>query len=75
MISLPICSRPAISENRILNYDGINVTFFYNDHKDNSYLLILNLLNIMVFIEKNFLLMIKWLWWFHLKKEILIKVY
>ncbi len=31
------CSRPAISENRILNYDGTNVTFFYNDHKDNSY--------------------------------------
>lgn len=31
------CGRPAISENRILNYDGINVTFCYNDHKDNSY--------------------------------------
>ena len=31
------CGRPAISENRILNYDGQNVTFCYNDHKDNSY--------------------------------------
>lgn len=31
------CGRPAISENRILNYDGLNVTFCYNDHKDNSY--------------------------------------
>lgn len=31
------CGRPAISENRILNYDGKNVTFCYNDHKDNSY--------------------------------------
>ena len=31
------CGRPAISENRILNYDGENVTFCYNDHNDNSY--------------------------------------
>jgi len=31
------CGRPAISENRILNYDGKNVTFCYNDHVDNSY--------------------------------------
>ena len=31
------CGRPAISENRILNYDGNNVTFCYNDHKDGSY--------------------------------------
>lgn len=31
------CGRPAISENRILNYDGDNVTYCYNDHKDNSY--------------------------------------
>ncbi|MBR3571294.1 MAG: transposase, partial [Mycoplasmataceae bacterium] len=31
------CGRCAISENRILNYDGINVTFCYNDHKDNEY--------------------------------------
>lgn len=31
------CGRPAISENRILNYDGKNVTFCYNDHFDNSY--------------------------------------
>lgn len=30
-------SHPAISENRILNYDGENVTFCYNDHKDNVY--------------------------------------
>lgn len=29
--------RPAISENRILNYDGNNVTFCYNDHTDGSY--------------------------------------
>ena len=31
------CGRCAISENRILNYDGINVTFCYNDHQDNEY--------------------------------------
>lgn len=31
------CGRPAISENRIINYDGENVTFCYNDHKDEEY--------------------------------------
>ena len=31
------CGRVAISENRIINYDGNNVTFCYNDHKDNAY--------------------------------------
>ena len=31
------CGRPAISENRIINYDGKNVTYCYNDHKDESY--------------------------------------
>lgn len=31
------CGRPAISENRILNYDGNNVTFYYNDHTDGKY--------------------------------------
>lgn len=31
------CGRVAISENRILNYDGTNVTFCYNSHIDNSY--------------------------------------
>ena len=31
------CGRVPISENRIINYDGNNVTFSYNDHKDNSY--------------------------------------
>lgn len=31
------CGRPAISENRIISYDGNNVTFCYNDHKDNKY--------------------------------------
>ena len=31
------CGRPAISENRIINYDGNNVTFCYNDHKDKEY--------------------------------------
>lgn len=31
------CGRPAISENRIINYDGKNVTFCYNAHEDNSY--------------------------------------
>ncbi len=31
------CGRVPISENRILNYDGKNVTFCYNDHKDDSY--------------------------------------
>ena len=30
-------SRPAISENRIINYDGENVTFSYNAHEDESY--------------------------------------
>ena len=31
------CGRPAISENRIINYDGNNVTFCYNDHTDGKY--------------------------------------
>lgn len=31
------CGRVAISENRIINYDGENVTFCYNDYVDNSY--------------------------------------
>ena len=31
------CGRVPISENRIINYDGNNVTFCYNDHKDDSY--------------------------------------
>ncbi len=31
------CGRVPISENRIINYDGKNVTFCYNDHKDESY--------------------------------------
>ncbi|MGM9834765.1 MAG: transposase [Bacilli bacterium] len=31
------CGRVPISENRIINYDGKNVTFSYNDHKDESY--------------------------------------
>ena len=31
------CGRVAISENKILIYDGKNVTFCYNDHTDNSY--------------------------------------
>ena len=31
------CGRPAISENRIINYDGENVTFCYNAHEDDSY--------------------------------------
>ncbi len=31
------CGRPAISENRIINYDGTNVTYCFNDHKDNEY--------------------------------------
>lgn len=30
------CGRVPISENRIVNYDGNNVTFEYIDHKDNS---------------------------------------
>ena len=28
------CSRPAIAESRIINYDGENVTWFYVDHKE-----------------------------------------
>lgn len=31
------CGRTPISENRILNYDGENVTFCYNAHEDNKY--------------------------------------
>lgn len=31
------CGRSPISENRIKSYDGKNVTFWYNDHRDNSY--------------------------------------
>ncbi len=31
------CGRVPISENRIINYDGANVTFSYTDHKDNLY--------------------------------------
>ncbi len=31
------CGRPAISENRIINYDGENVTFCYNAYEDESY--------------------------------------
>ena len=31
------CGRVPISENRIINYDGSNVTFSYIDHKDNQY--------------------------------------
>ena len=31
------CGRVAISENRILNYDGNNVTFCYNSHVDDPY--------------------------------------
>lgn len=31
------CGRPAISENRIISYDGNNVTFWYNAHEDESY--------------------------------------
>lgn len=31
------CGRTPISENRIINYDGENVTFSYNDHVDESY--------------------------------------
>ena len=31
------CGRVPISENRIINYDGENVTYCYNDHKDDSY--------------------------------------
>ena len=31
------CGRIPISENRIINYDGTDVTFCYNDHYDDSY--------------------------------------
>ena len=31
------CGRVPISENRIVNYDGTNVTFSYIDNKDNKY--------------------------------------
>lgn len=31
------CSRPAIAESRIINYDGENVTFYYSDHTNEEY--------------------------------------
>ena len=31
------CARLSISENRIINYDGENVTFWYNAHEDEEY--------------------------------------
>lgn len=31
------CGRTPISENRIINYDGENVTFWYNAHEDDEY--------------------------------------
>ena len=31
------CGRVPISENRIVNYDGENVTFCYNAHEDGEY--------------------------------------
>lgn len=31
------CSRPVIAESRILNYDGVNVTWFYSDHTHEQY--------------------------------------
>lgn len=31
------CSRPAMAESRIINYDGSNVTYFYNDHTNEEY--------------------------------------
>ena len=31
------CSRPAMAESRITNYDGQYVTFHYNDHTNNQY--------------------------------------
>lgn len=31
------CGRVPISENRIINYDGTNVTFSYNAHEDDAY--------------------------------------
>ena len=31
------CSRPAIAESRILDYDGTNVKWCYTDHKKNEY--------------------------------------
>lgn len=31
------CGRVTISKNRIINYDGNNVTFCYNAHEDESY--------------------------------------
>lgn len=31
------CSRPAMAESRIINYDGKNVTFYYSDHTNEEY--------------------------------------
>lgn len=31
------CSRPAMAESRIINYDGNNVTFYYSDHTNEEY--------------------------------------
>ena len=36
-MTLNMLLEPVISENRILKYDGENVTFCYYDHKDNPY--------------------------------------
>lgn len=41
------CGRVPISENRIVNYDGSNVTFSYIDHKDNKYRLLYLLKNLL----------------------------
>ena len=47
------CARPVIGLKRILDYDGNNVTFSYNDHKDDSY----NEVTISVFKFMTLLLM------------------
>lgn len=31
------CSRPAMAESRVINYDGKNVTFYYSDHTNEEY--------------------------------------
>ena len=31
------CSRPVIAESRIINYDGLNVTWYYSDHTHEKY--------------------------------------
>ena len=52
------CGRVPISENRIVNYDGYNVTFSYIDHKDNKYHKVtLSASNFIMYRFKNYIIL------------------